>query len=103
MGERAPCVAALLATPVFSEGVNRRFGELTIGEVRARAEELRAAAGWGPTARVMPVAAAWGELAALMLATHAITVADLPPAQIVAMTPGLWIAPQLGRELPPSR
>ena len=42
------------------------FGELTAQDARARADELRAAIGWGPTARVAPVAMAWRELALTM-------------------------------------
>ena len=42
------------------------FGELTLDDARARADELRAAIGWGPTARVAPVALAWRELAMAM-------------------------------------
>ena len=43
-------------------GANVPFGELTAKDARARADELRAAIGWGPTARVAPVAMAWREL-----------------------------------------
>ena len=58
----APDLQEILATQVFSGGANRPFGELTSDDVRARADELRAATGWGPTARVAPVARAWREL-----------------------------------------
>ena len=51
---------------------------MTADEVRARAEELRAATGWGPTAKVASVARAWGELARLMERRGG-TVADLDP------------------------
>ena len=46
----------ILAQQVFIRGANRPFGELERDDVRARADELRAATGWGPTARVAPVA-----------------------------------------------
>ena len=48
---------------MFIRGANRPFGELTARDARSRADELRAAVGWGPTARVAPVAQAWRELA----------------------------------------
>ena len=51
---------------VFAGGRSKPFGEVTADEVRARADELRAATGWGPTAKVAAVAMAWGELARLM-------------------------------------
>ena len=42
---------AVLAEPVFGGGRSKPFAEMTVDEVRSRAEELRAATGWGPTAR----------------------------------------------------
>ena len=48
---------------VFIRGANRPFGEFTLDDARERADELRAATGWGPTARVASVALAWRELA----------------------------------------
>ncbi len=51
---------------VFIRGANRPFEQLTQEDVRARADELRAAVGWGPTVRVAPVAMAWGQLAVAM-------------------------------------
>ena len=52
-------VAEILQQHVFIGGANRPFGSLTADDVRAHAGELRAAVGWGPTARVAPVAQAW--------------------------------------------
>ena len=49
--------------PCSFGAANVPFGELTADDARARADELRAAIGWGPTARVAPVALAWRELA----------------------------------------
>ncbi len=56
-------LAEILATTVFVDGANRPFGELTVAQTRGRADELRSAVGFGPTARVAPVARAWRELA----------------------------------------
>ncbi|HET9718609.1 MAG TPA: hypothetical protein VFP55_00875 [Solirubrobacteraceae bacterium] len=67
---------------VFSQGANVRFGEMTLEAVRARADELRRAVGFGPTARILPVAMAWRELAARMERTGAGTVAELPEAEL---------------------
>ena len=59
-------VTAILAEKVFAGGETKPFGELTRAEVEARAQELRDASGWGPTARVGSVAREWGALARLM-------------------------------------
>ena len=76
---------------VYARGAQRPFGELTRADVGDRAEELRAAIGWGPTARVAPVAQAWRELAAVMDAAGAGVVADLPEAQLSTLAPRLWV------------
>jgi hypothetical protein len=44
----------VLAERVFAGGRSKPFAELTADEVRARAAELKAATGWGPTANVVP-------------------------------------------------
>ena len=67
----------VLDRPVHAGGADRRFGELTVDDVRAHAAELRSAAGWGPTARIATVAQAWRELADEMAQAGAATVADL--------------------------
>jgi hypothetical protein len=54
--------AEIIEQTVFVRGTNRPFGALTVQDVRARADELKAAVGFGPTARVAPVARAWREL-----------------------------------------
>ena len=59
--------------------------------MRARADELRAAVGWGPTARVAPVAQAWRELAMAMDRAGAATVGDLDPEVLVKLAPRLWV------------
>jgi hypothetical protein len=76
---------------VFIRGANRDFGELTLVDVRARADELRAATGWGPTMRVAPVAHAWRELALAMESADAATVGELPPELVVELAPRLWV------------
>ncbi len=81
----------ILGTPVFINGANRPFGELTLEEVRGRADELRAAIGWGPTARVAPVARAWRELTLEMERHDAASVADLDGPLLASLAPKLWV------------
>jgi len=81
----------VLAQPVFAGGHSVPFGTLTVEQVEARARELRASVGWGPTARVAPVARAWGELAQTMHASGARRVADLADEVIEAQAPRLWV------------
>jgi hypothetical protein len=81
---------------VFTRGANVPFGELTVDDARARADELRAAIGWGPTARVAPVALAWRELAGTMERNSAAAVSDLDPDVIVHLAPWMWIVPPGG-------
>lgn len=81
----------ILTTPVFIRGANRPFGELTVDDVRGRADELRAATGWGPTARVAPVARAWRELSLEMERAGAATVAEVDPARLAELAPQLWV------------
>lgn len=81
----------ILATTVFAGGANRPFGELTSDQVRARADELRAATGWGPTARVAPVARAWRELSMEMERGRASVVAGLDPDVLARLAPQLWV------------
>jgi hypothetical protein len=84
-------INAILATTVFVDGANRPFGELTVENVRARADELRAAIGWGPTARVAPVARAWRELSMEMERAGVPTVAELDVAVLEPLAPQLWV------------
>ena len=81
----------ILAQPVFVEGANVPFGELTQDQVRARAQELRLTTGWGPTARVAPVARAWAELARAMHDGGAATVGQLPADLLEPLAPQLWV------------
>ena len=94
--ERSPRLGHILSQTVFTRGVNVPFGELTVDEARARADELRAAIGWGPTARVAPVALAWRELASTMERSSAAAVSDLDPDVLVQLAPRLWIVPPAG-------
>jgi hypothetical protein len=81
----------VLATQVFVDGSNRPFGELTIDEVRDRAGELREATGWGPTARVAPVARAWRELSQEMERAGAGRVAELEGGVLAGLAAQLWV------------
>lgn len=83
----------LLARPVHIGGQSKPFGELSVDEVRAHADQLRAAVGFGPTARVAPVARAWRELSMEMDKHGATTVADLDPALVAERAGPLWITP----------
>ena len=85
-----------LRRPVATAGGERPFGELSLADVSARAEELRAASGWGPTARVAPVARAWAELARTMSESGAATVADLGAQTAGAFARRLWVVPPAG-------
>ena len=86
----------VLREQVFSGGRSKPFAEMTAGEVRARADELRAATGWGPTAKVGAVALAWSQLATLMEETGARTVADLDRDAVAERAEKLWIVPPGG-------
>jgi hypothetical protein len=81
----------VLTESVFAGGRSKPFGELTIDEVRARADELRGVAGFGPTARVGPVAMAWGELGRTMQSEGAKQVSDLDPALVAERAEALWV------------
>ena len=85
-----------LDRPVHAGGADRRFGELSVDDVRAHAAELRSAAGWGPTARIATVAQAWRELADEMAAAGAATVADLGADRAEALAQRLWVVPPGG-------
>jgi hypothetical protein len=92
----APTVEEVLAQSVFSGGANVPFGELTVSDIRARADELGAAVGWGPTARIASVARAWRELAMTMERSGAATVAELDPTVVLELAPRLWVVPPGG-------
>ncbi len=84
-------VERVLGQEVFIRGANRPFGDLTRDDAASRADELRAAVGWGPTARVAPVAQAWRELAMAMDRTGATTVRELDADTLLALAPPLWV------------
>ena len=86
----------ILSQTVFIGGANVPFGELTTDQARSRADELRAATGWGPTARVAPVALAWRELTVTMERNAAAAVSELDPDVIVQLAPRLWVVPPGG-------
>ena len=88
----AEALAEILAQTVYIEGANVPFGELSPDQVRARADELRAATGWGPTARVGAVALAWRELAATMQQAQAGRGRRAARATLLTdLAPRLWV------------
>ena len=81
----------VLDQQVFIAGANRRFGSLSADDARAHADELRAAIGWGPTARVAPVAQAWRELSLAMDGAGAGVVGELEAGVLLELAPRLWV------------
>jgi len=81
----------ILGQQLYIGGANRSFGDVTLEDARARADELRATTGWGPTARVAPVARAWRELTMEMERRGCSTVGELDPAVLTALAPKLWV------------
>ena len=91
MSEAERNAEAILAERVYAGGRSKPFGEVTLDEVRARAQELRDATGWGPTAKVASVAMAWGQLARLMEQEGADSVAALDHRAVVELAERLWV------------
>ena len=81
----------IVSRGVFIRGANRPFGELTLADAHSRADELRAAAGWGPTVRVAPVAQAWRELAMAMERSGSASVGELDREVVVELAQRLWV------------
>jgi hypothetical protein len=81
----------ILEQQLYIGGANRPFREVTVDEARERADELRAATGWGPTARVGPVARAWRELVIEMERAGVATVAELDADVLAVLAPKLWV------------
>jgi hypothetical protein len=81
----------ILGQQIYIGGANRSFGDVTVEDARGRADELRAATGFGPTARVAPVARAWRELVLEMERSGAATVGELDTAVLTALAPRLWV------------
>jgi hypothetical protein len=96
MADAGSSPTGILGQTIFSRGANIPFGEMTLDDVRARADELRAAVGWGPTARVAPVARAWRELTMAMERAGAADVKDLDADVLVELAPRLWVVPPGG-------
>jgi hypothetical protein len=90
-GSKGSEIKRVLEQEVFIRGANRPFAELTRDDAASRADELRAAVGWGPTARVAPVAAAWRELTMVMDRAGAATVGELEPETLIGLAPRLWV------------
>jgi hypothetical protein len=91
MSEAERNAEAILAERVYAGGRSKPFGEVTLDEVKARAQELRDATGWGPTAKVASVAMAWGQLARLMEQEGADSVAALDHRAVVELAERLWV------------
>jgi hypothetical protein len=91
MTESSAELDRIVKRAVFIRGANRPFGELTLEDARARADELRAVTGWGPTVRVAPVAQAWRELAMAMERAGSASVGELDPGVVVELAQRLWV------------
>jgi hypothetical protein len=81
----------ILNQQLYIGGANRSFGDVTLADARARADELRATTGWGPTARVAPVARAWRELVIEMERSGCSIVGELDTSTLTALAPKLWV------------
>ena len=88
----AASVQEILGQMVFSGGANRTFGVADAPTTRAPMPTSCARrSGWGPTARVAPVAQAWRELSMALDRAGAATVADLEPDGALELAPRLWV------------
>ncbi len=85
-----------LQRPVYADHGYKPFGEFTVADVQARASELAAASGWGPTARVAGVARGWAELNRAMTAAGAQRVCELEPETAEEFARRLWVVPPGG-------
>lgn len=85
-----------LLVPVYATDGYKPFGEFTLADVQARASELRAATGFGPTAKVAGVARAWADLARTMSASGATTVAHLEREKAAEFARRTWTVPPRG-------
>lgn len=90
----------IVAQTVFIRGANVPFGELTPQDARARADELRSMVGFGPTAKIAPIAMAWRELSMAMEKASAAHVSELGDELVVEIAPRLWVVPPGGSILP---
>ncbi|HWC87606.1 MAG TPA: hypothetical protein VG388_13795 [Solirubrobacteraceae bacterium] len=81
---------------VFMRGANRPFGEITRDDAQLRGAELKATVGYGPTAKVAPIAHAWKQLAEELASAGVPTVSELPRETVLAYAPKLWVVPPRG-------
>jgi len=86
----------VLKQTVFIRGANRPFGEITRDDAEFRGAELKAAVGWGPTAKVAPIARAWRELSMEIQSAGVETVDGLPRETVLAFAPKLWVVAPRG-------
>ena len=91
MAASGAAVERIVQQQVYIRGANRPFGELTTEDARERADELKAATGWGPTARVASYAFAWRELSMEMERSGVANVSELDPDLLVSLAPKLWV------------
>ena len=84
-------VERIVQQQVYIRGANRPFGDLTTEDARERADELKAATGWGPTTRVASYAFAWRELSMEIERSGVATVSELDPDLLVSLAPKLWV------------
>lgn len=89
-------LARVLAEQVYTGEAYKPFAEMTAAEVESRADELRGAAGFGPTQRVASVAAVWEGLAEAMSREGAATVGDLDEEALRSRADRLWVIPPGG-------
>jgi hypothetical protein len=81
---------------VYSGEDYKEFGAFTLADARGRAEELKAATGWGPTARVGGVARGWSDLTRAMQSAGVQTVAELAavdPEHVAELARRTWVTP----------
>jgi hypothetical protein len=85
-----------LLVPVYVGEAYKPFGEFTLADVEARASELRAATGFGPTAKVGAIARAWADLGRAMTSSGAPTVAHLGHEAASDFARRTWTVPPRG-------
>lgn len=85
-----------LERTVYTGNEYKPFGEFTLADVEGRAVELRAATGWGPTARVGTVARAWADLGRTMSGAGAGRVRELAPDVAQDFARRVWVIPPGG-------
>lgn len=87
---------SVLEVAVYAGDGYKPFGEFTLRDVEARADELRQVTGWGPTAKVGAVARAWSELGRAMTEASAGTIAELGAETAEQYAGRLWVVPPGG-------